>query len=482
MKKLQQLLENVSVLEVIGNTSMEVASICFDSREVSKHSLFIAQRGTVTDGHIFIPKAIEQGASAIVCEEIISPLPNVTYIKVENSNVALAHIADSFFDHPSHRLKLIGITGTNGKTTTVTLLHEMFLALGHKAGLLSTIVNKVNQKEIPSTHTTPDAIHLNALLAKMVAAGCEYCFMEVSSHSVVQHRIAGLSFTGGVFSNITHDHLDFHKTFSAYIKAKKTFFDNLPKTAFALTNKDDKNGLIMVQNTQAKSYTYSLQTFADFHATVVENTIHGIEIDITGVGEVYTQLTGKFNAYNLLAIYATAVLCGVSEQQAAVQLSALKPAEGRFERVSGKTQMAIVDYAHTPDALQNILETLHDVHGHMGKIITVVGCGGNRDPLKRPIMAEIAAKMSDLVILTTDNPRNEAPEAILDDMEKGITNSLRDKVLRITSRSEAIRTACRMASEKDVILVAGKGHEKYQEVKGIRHHFDDKEELLKWLN
>lgn len=481
MKKLQQLLENVSVSEVIGDTSIGIDNICFDSREASKHSLFIAQRGTVTDGHIFISKAIDQGATAIVCEEIINPLPNITYIKVENSNIALGHIADNFFNHPSRKLKLIGITGTNGKTTTATLLHEMFMALGYKTGLLSTIVNKVNQEEIPSTHTTPDAIHLNALLGKMVTAGCEYCFMEVSSHSVAQHRIAGLSFTGGVFSNITHDHLDFHKTFSAYIKAKKAFFDHLPKTAFALTNKDDRNGPVMVQNTQAKTYTYSLQTLADFHATVVENTIHGIEIDITGVGKVYTQLTGKFNVYNLLSIYATTVLCGIDEQQAAIRLSALKPAEGRFERVSGKTQMAIVDYAHTPDALQNVLDTLHEVHARVGKIITVVGCGGNRDPLKRPIMAEIAAKMSDIVILTTDNPRNEDPEAILDDMEKGITNDLRDKVLRITSRSEAIRTACRMASEKDVVLVAGKGHEKYQEVKGIRHHFDDKEELHKWL-
>lgn len=481
MKTLKQLLENIHAIEILGDTSISISGLCFDSREVSQGSLFVAQRGTITNGHDFISKAVVQGAVAVVCEEIISPLPNITYIKVESSALALGNIANSFFDHPSRKLKLVGITGTNGKTTTATLLHALFMAMGYKTGLLSTIVNKINHEEIPSTHTTPDAVHLNTLLSKMAAAGCKYCFMEVSSHAIVQHRIAGLSFAGGVFSNITHDHLDFHKTFSAYIHAKKTFFDSLPSSAFALTNKDDKNGLVMIQNTGAKTYTYSLRTHADFHATIIENTIHGVEINLSDFGEVYTQLVGKFNAYNLLSIYATAVLCGIDKRKAAIHLSALKPARGRFERVIGKTQMAVVDYAHTPDALQNILETLNDVHAHMGKIITVVGCGGNRDPLKRPIMAAIAAKMSHLVILTTDNPRNEDPEAILDDMEKGISNNLRDKVLRITNRAEAIRTACKTATEKDIVLVAGKGHETYQEVNGIRHHFDDKEELSKWL-
>ena len=407
---------------------------------------------------------------AVVCEQMPETIaPNVVYIKTADSNKALGYIASNFYNNPSTKLKLIGITGTNGKTTTVTLLHQMFRQIGYHTGLISTIVNKIDEKEIPSTHTTPDAINLNRLLWQMVDNGCEYCFMEVSSHAIVQNRIGGLEFFGGIFSNITHDHLDFHKTFAEYISAKKRFFDNLPSSAFALTNIDDRNGQVMLQNTKAKKYTYSIQEIADFNGKILENTFQGLFLNINSK-EVWTQLVGRFNAYNLLAIYATARLCEIDEMEALQQLSSLRAAEGRFEYVSGQGITAIVDYAHTPDALKNVLQTVNDIRMDNQKLITVVGCGGDRDPLKRPIMATIACEMSDTLILTSDNPRTEDPEKIQ-----------KENTLRISNRQQAIKTACKLAGKGDIIVVAGKGHEKYQEINGVKHHFDDKEELINIL-
>ena len=465
----------------MGNMNPEVSELCFDSRRVKEGCCFVAQVGTQVDGHKYINDAVAKGASAVVCEHLPEQTDDrVAYVVVENSDVALGVMADNFFGHPSRQLKLVGITGTNGKTTTVTLLHRMFRQMGFHAGLLSTIVNKIDDQEVPSTHTTPDAVELNTLLRQMVDAGCQYAFMEVSSHAVVQHRIEGLTFAGAIFSNITHDHLDFHKTMANYIAAKKMFFDGLPAEAFALTNRDDRNGMVMVQNTHAKVRTYSLQQSADFVCRVMEDTFMGLQLELNGKS-VWTRLVGRFNAYNLTAIYATAVLCGVAEDEALRQLSTLSAAEGRFQYVSGRGIFAIVDYAHTPDALENVLTTINDIRRSSQSLITVVGCGGDRDKTKRPEMAQIACRLSDRIILTSDNPRTENPEQILNDMEAGLSSEELGTVLRITDRRSAIRTAVMMAKEGDIVLVAGKGHEKYQDVMGVKHHFDDVEELEKFI-
>lgn len=481
MKRLSDILKGIDY-KGFNYRDAEVKKITFDSRAVEPDTMFVAQIGVHVDGHKFIDGAIASGATVVLCQNLPATLnPDVVYIQTADSSQALGFAASNFFDNPSHSLKLIGITGTNGKTTTVTLLHRMFRKLGYSVGLLSTVVNKIDEQEIPSTHTTPDAMELNALLRQMADHGCEYCFMEVSSHSVVQQRIAGLRFAGGIFSNITHDHLDFHKTFAAYIAAKKAFFDNLPDTAFALTNIDDRNGMVMLQNTKASKHTYSLQSMADFNCRIVENTFQGLLLSIDGK-EVWTRLVGKFNAYNLLAIYATTRLCGIPQDEALTVLSSLEAAEGRFEYVNGSGKMAIVDYAHTPDALKNVLQTINDIMSGEQHLIVVVGCGGDRDALKRPEMASIAAEMCHTLILTSDNPRTEDPERILDDMEAGLNTAQKNVALRISDRRQAIKTACTLAKEGDIILVAGKGHEKYQEVNGVRHHFDDKEELNNILN
>lgn len=481
MKKLSEILKGIAY-NAINFRDVEVNKITFDSRAAEPGTMFVAQVGVHVDGHKFIGGAIDLGATVVLCQTLPDTLnPEVVYVQTDDSSRALGIAASNFFDDPSQSLKLIGITGTNGKTTTVTLLHRMFRNLGYSVGLLSTVVNKIDEQEIPSTHTTPDALELNALLRQMADHGCEYCFMEVSSHSVVQQRIAGLHFAGGIFSNITHDHLDFHKTFAAYIAAKKAFFDNLPETAFALTNIDDRNGMVMLQNTKARKYTYSLQNMADFNCRIVENTFQGLLLSIDGK-EVWTRLVGKFNAYNLLAIYSTARLCGIPQDEALTVLSSLQAAEGRFEYVNGSGKMAIVDYAHTPDALKNVLQTINDIMCGEQRLIVVVGCGGDRDALKRPEMASIAAEMCNTLILTSDNPRTEDPERILDDMEAGLNTAQKNTALRISDRRQAIKTACSLAKPGDIILVAGKGHEKYQEVNGVRHHFDDKEELNNILN
>ena len=481
MKKLSEILKGITY-NATNFRNVEVGKITFDSRAVEAGTMFVAQVGVHVDGHKFIDSAISKGATVVLCQTLPETLnADVVYIQTADSSKALGIAASNFFDNPSQCLKLIGITGTNGKTTTVTLLHRMFRELGFSVGLLSTVVNKIDEQEIPSTHTTPDALELNALLRQMADNGCEYCFMEVSSHAIVQQRIAGLHFEGGIFSNITHDHLDFHKTFADYIAAKKAFFDNLPKTAFALTNLDDRNGMVMLQNTQARKYTYSLQSMADFNCRIVENTLQGLLLNIGGK-EVWTRLVGKFNAYNLLAIYSTARLCGIAEDEALTHLSRLQAAEGRFEYVNGSGKMAIVDYAHTPDALKNVLQTINDIMSIDQRLIVVVGCGGDRDALKRPVMAKIAAEMCHTLILTSDNPRTEDPERILDDMEAGLNTAQKETMLRISDRRQAIKTACAMAQTGDIILVAGKGHEKYQEINGVRNHFDDKEELNKILN
>ena len=473
--KLKEIIKGIDA-QVRGNAEVEVSNLQFDSRRVGEGTLFVAQPGTKVDGHDYIAKAVEAGAVAVVCQHIPDDVPEATYVVVPDSSEALGLAAANFYGHPSRKLKLIGITGTNGKTTTVTLLHRLFRHLGHHVGLISTIVNKIDEEELPTGHTTPDALELNQLLCRMVEAGCEYCFMEVSSHAVVQHRIAGLEFAGALFSNITHDHLDFHKTMPAYIAAKKGFFDMLPSGAWALVNIDDKNGRVMVQNTRAQVKTYALRQMADFHGKVLEEGFDGMLLGIGG-DEVWCRLVGRFNAYNLLAIYGAAVLCGVPKGEALRQLSLLEPAPGRFQYVSGRGITAIVDYAHTPDALQNVLETIRDLRREQQLIITVVGCGGDRDKTKRPEMAQIAMRLSDKLVLTSDNPRTEKPEAILDDMEAGLTAEQLSHTVRITDRRQAIRTACLMAREGDIILVAGKGHEKYQEVDGVRSHFDDVEEL-----
>ena len=480
--KVKEILVNCNLLEIVGNKDLDISKISFDSRTVENGTLFFAVRGTQVDGHNYIDKAIEKGAIAIVCEQLPATLNDaVTYIKVDNSAYVLGMSASNFFDNPSKRLKLTGVTGTNGKTTIATLLYRLFTDAGYVCGLLSTIENIVDHEVIPSTHTTPDPIELNALLKKMVDKGCEYAFMEVSSHSVDQDRIAGLEFAGGIFTNLTHDHLDYHKTMANYRNAKKKFFDNLPANAFALTNLDDKNGAVMLQNTKAKRLTYALKHDADFKGVVLESHFDGMMIKVNGT-EMFTQLVGGFNASNLLAIYGAAISLGFDKNELLVEISKLKGANGRFDMVHSDCGIVgIVDYAHTPDALENVLKTINDVRCHKETLITVVGCGGNRDTTKRPEMAAVAAKMSNKVILTSDNPRNEDPDEIIRQMKEGLDEEAKRHVLSITNRREAIRTAVALASKGDIILLAGKGHENYQEINGVKNHFDDKEELSEAL-
>lgn len=476
--KLKNLVSKLNVLEVKGDLERDICGVQIDSRQVADGHLFIAVRGTVADGHDYIDKALEKGAVAILCETIPEKTDEkVTYIKVENTEQVVGQVATTFYDNPTSKMKLVGVTGTNGKTTIATVLYEMFRYMGHKVGLLSTVCNYIDGEAIPTDHTTPDPITLNALLALMAEAGCEYAFMEVSSHSIVQNRIGGLTFAGGLFTNITRDHLDYHKTFENYIKAKKLFFDHLPQEAFAITNADDKNGMVMVQNTKAQVKTYSVQSPADFKAKIIECHFEGMYLNINGK-EVGVQFIGKFNVSNLLAVYGTAVMLGKDEQEVLVALSAMKPVNGRFEALrspSGYT--AIVDYAHTPDALENVLNAIHGVLEGKGQVITVCGAGGNRDKGKRPLMAREAVKQSDRVIITSDNPRFEEPQDIINDMLAGLDEEQMKKVIAIVDRRQAIKTACMMAKSGDVILIAGKGHEDYQDVKGVKHHFDDKEEV-----
>lgn len=489
MKPLSNLLKNLKHYDLIGSEDWMITSITFDSRLVQSSTdttscaLYVAQRGTQTDGHQYIAQAITKGARVIVCEEVPEERDvQITYIKVPDSTLALGILASSFFDNPSQKLSLIGITGTNGKTTTVTLLHRLFTQLGYKTGLLSTIVNKIGEEEVPSTHTTPDAIELNTLLARMVNANCQYCFMEVSSHAIIQNRIAGLQFTGAIFSNITHDHLDFHKTFANYINAKKAFFDKLPKKAFALTNLDDKNGMVMVQNCKAKVSTYSLRTAASFKGLILDDSFHGLQMNINH-HEVFFKLCGKFNAYNLLAIYGTALLLGAPEEEVLTQMSLLESAAGRFQLIYREDgSAAIVDYAHTPDALENVLSTIRETTQKDTEVITVVGCGGDRDKTKRPEMAAVACQWSSRVILTSDNPRTENPTTILEEMQKGVPASKAKEVLVIENRKEAIKTACMLLKPHSILLVAGKGHENYQEINHVKHHFDDTEEIQQYFN
>ena len=473
--KLSALLSSCKILELVGNTEQDITGICFDSRKVSASSMFIATVGTVADGHQFITSAIEKGASVIVCEKLPKKLDaTVTYVVVDNSSRAMGLIAAAYYQHPSKKLKLVGVTGTNGKTTVATLLSNLFQELGYKVGLLSTVENKINNTVIPSTHTTPDSITINELLLDMIAANCDYCFMEVSSHATVQERIAGLSFTGGIFTNISHDHLDFHQTFEEYIKAKKYFFDQLPASAFALTNSDDKRGAVMLQNTKAHAKTYALQSMATFKAKIIENQFSGLFLNIDAE-EVWFKMVGSFNAYNLLAVYATAMLLDQDKTRVLTILSTLSGAEGRFDyTIAPNGVIGIVDYAHTPDAIKNVLQTIANIRKGNETVIAIVGCGGDRDKTKRPIMAEVACKLSDKVILTSDNPRTEDPAAILKEMEAGVPISLKKKTITIQDRKEAIRTACHLAKSGDIILLAGKGHEKYQEINGVKFPFDDK--------
>lgn len=476
MEQLKELLNGVNPENVLGSMDIGVGKVNFDSRKVRPGDLFVAQRGVSVDGHAFIEKAVAQGAVAVVCEELpASPQEGVTYVKVADTSFVLGIIASNENGNPSRKLKLVGVTGTNGKTTTATLLYELAKLTGHKAGLLSTVCNYIGEEKLESTHTTPDALAINEYMRRMVDAGCEYCFMEVSSHAIHQQRIAGLDFDGAIFSNITHDHLDYHKTFKAYIEAKKAFFDRLPAHAFALTNADDKNGMVMLQNTVARKFTYSCRTMADFNCKVMEKRLDGTLLKLDGT-EVWTKFTGDFNAYNILAVYASACLLGFGKEEVLAQVSRLVPVSGRFETlISPSGVMAVVDYAHTPDAVENVLSTIRGLVKRGNRVITVVGAGGDRDKTKRPEMAEAACRYSDQVILTSDNPRSEEPEAIIQDMWTGVKEADRERVRRITDRKEAIREAVSMAVSGDIILVAGKGHENYQEIKGIKHHFDDKE-------
>lgn len=473
--KLETILKNISVLQTVGNTDIEINGIASDSRNVTVGYLFVAVPGTKTDGHIFIDKTINQGATAIICNVLPENIsPNVCYIKVDDCHEALGRAASAFYGFPSKKLTLAGVTGTNGKTTTATLLYKLFMALGYKCGLLSTVENYVDNQVFDAKQTTPDPITINSLMAQMVEKGCQYCFMEVSSHSLVQKRVAGLDFNLAIFSNITLDHLDYHKTFQEYIRAKKLFFDNLSSSAYALVNVDDKNGKVMVQNSKAQIKTYGLQNFADFSANILECNFDGMLLNICG-NEMWTLLPGKFNAYNILAVYSSAVLLGQQPDEIMRCLSALHSVKGRFDVVTINKISAIVDYAHTPDALENVIKTINQIRTSDRKLITVCGCGGDRDKSKRPLMAKIAAMYSDKVILTSDNPRTENPDSILDDMFAGLDNDLLSKVIRITDRRSAIQAACFAARENDIILIAGKGHETYQEVNGVRSHFDDKE-------
>ena len=478
--KLTTLTINLNIIEIAGSTCKDIKGVNIDSRKIEQDHLFIAVRGTQADGHNYIDKAIESGATAIICEEIPEKRnADITYIKVENSEQAVGSIATSFYGDPTSKIKLVGVTGTNGKTTIATVLYNTFRHMDYKVGLISTVVNYIDGKAIPTEHTTPDPITLNRLLGEMADTGCEFAFMEVSSHSVVQNRIGGLKFAGGIFTNLTRDHLDYHQTFENYLKAKKQFFDNLSENAFVITNADDKNGMVMVQNTKAKIKTYSVRSMADFRAKIIECHFEGMYLDIDGQ-EIGVQFIGKFNVSNLLAVYGAACMLNIDPHEMLVALSAMKPVSGRFESLrspSGYT--AIVDYAHTPDALENVLNAIHDVLDGKGEVITVCGAGGNRDKGKRPLMAQEAVKQSDKVIITSDNPRFEEPQDIINDMLAGLNAEQMKKVISIADRREAIRTACMLAKKGDVILIAGKGHEDYQDIKGVKHHFDDKEEVAK---
>lgn len=479
MKQLQELIKAIKTKQVIGNDDVLVDALTIDSRKAGKGSLFFAQKGTLTDGHKYIDSVIESGAAVIICQDVPVALnKSVTYVQVEDVAAITGVVAAAFFDQPSQGMKVIGVTGTNGKTTVATLLHKLFQALGHKCGLISTVQNHIGDTVIPATHTTPDAVSLQGLFRQMADEGCDYVFMEVSSHAIHQHRIAGIDFDGGIFTNITHDHLDYHATFDEYIRVKKMFFDQLGKNAFALTNADDKRGLVMLQNTAALRKTYSLRVPADYKGKVLENDLDGLQMNVNKI-DVHFRLSGLFNAYNLLAVFGAAELLGEDKIEVLSLLSDMKGAAGRFDtyRSPKERVLGIIDYAHTPDALLNVLATIKQFGGQR-QIITVVGCGGDRDKTKRPLMAQVACEHSDKVILTADNPRSEDPEVILNDMESGLTFAHKRKVLRISDRREAIKTACTLATEDDVVLVAGKGHETYQEIKGVRHHFDDKEVLL----
>jgi len=474
---LRDILYKVNIRSVIGSTDLEINDVQIDSRKIKSGSLFIAVKGVAFDGHQFIDKAIEAGAVAVVFQEsFIERKEGVVCVEVENSAAAAGLIAHNFFGQPSEKMKLVGVTGTNGKTTIATLLYKLFTSLGYKCGLLSTVENYIGDKIVAATHTTPDAISLNALLKQMLEADCTHVFMEASSHAIHQHRITGLHFTGGIFSNITHDHLDYHKNFEEYIRVKKSFFDELPSSAFAISNADDKRGTVMLQNTNAKKYYYSLRTVADFKGKILDNSLTGL-VMVVNDQEVHFRLIGEFNAYNLLAVYGTAVCLDVDKQEVLRNLSMLTGAEGRFDYLLSKQDkvIAIVDYAHTPDALLNVLATIRKLKKGFEKVITVVGCGGDRDKTKRPIMAEVACEHSDKVIFTSDNPRSEDPAQIIKDMEAGVGAAARRKYISIVDRKEAIKTAISLASKEDIILVAGKGHEKYQEIKGVKNHFDDKE-------
>ncbi|MDD5856430.1 MAG: UDP-N-acetylmuramoyl-L-alanyl-D-glutamate--2,6-diaminopimelate ligase [Prevotella sp.] len=475
---LTELLRDVNPINIVGNTEKEITGVNIDSRRIDKGHLFIAIKGTQVDGHNYIDKAIAQGAVAIICETIpLNPDDKITYIQVESTESIVGNIATIFYGEPSKKLKLVGVTGTNGKTTIATLLYNMFRTFGFKCGLLSTVCNYIEGEAIPTNHTTPDPIELNALLGQMVSAGCEYAFMECSSHAIAQKRIGGLIFAGGIFTNLTRDHLDYHKTFENYRDAKKAFFDSLPKTAFAITNADDKNGMVMVQNCKASIKTYSTRSMADFKAKILECHFGGMYLEIDGK-EVGVQFIGKFNVSNLLAVYGAAIMLGQQSDNVLLAMSTLKSVNGRLDPVQSPNGVtAIVDYAHTPDALENVLKAIHEVLNGKGEVITVCGAGGNRDKGKRPLMAQEAVKQSDKVIITSDNPRFEEPQDIINDMLAGLTPQQMKKVISIVDRKEAIRTACLMAKKGDVILVAGKGHEDYQEIKGVKHHFDDKEIL-----
>ena len=475
---LSDILYKVKIRSVAGSTGVEVNDIQIDSRKSKPGSAFVAVKGATADGHQFIEKAIENGATVIVYEDsqLATHNSQLTYVQVENSAVAAAYMANNFFGRPSEKIKLVGVTGTNGKTTIATLLYKLFTRLGYKCGLLSTVENQVGEKVVPATHTTPDSISLNQLLSQMVEEGCSHVFMETSSHALHQHRVTGLQYAGGLFSNITHDHLDYHKTFDEYIRVKKAFFDSLSSSAFAISNADDKRGTVMLQNTNAKKYYYSLKTVAEFKGKILENSLGGLVMNVNDV-EVHFRLIGEFNAYNLLAVYGAAVCLGEDKQEVLTALSVLTGAEGRFEyMVSAKEKViAIVDYAHTPDALLNVLATIKKLKKGFEQVITVVGCGGDRDRTKRPVMAEAACEYSDKAIFTSDNPRSEDPAQIIKDMEEGLSAAAKRKYISIVDRKEAIKAAISLAKPEDIILIAGKGHEKYQEVKGVRNHFDDKE-------
>lgn len=486
MKILKDILYKVAIEVVKGSTDVAVNAIDFDSRKIGLDDVFVAIKGTVSDGHDFIEKAISQGAIAIICEEFPEKIVNgVTYIKVKNTNEALAFLANNFYDNPSSKIKLVGITGTNGKTTVASLLYQLFKKAGYKVGLLSTVKILVDESEFKATHTTPDSLTINRYLDEMVNEGCEFCFMEVSSHGIHQKRTEGLQFEGGVFTNLSHDHLDYHSTFAEYRDVKKSFFDNLSKIAFALTNIDDKNGAVMLQNTKARKLTYALKSYADYKAQILESQLTGLLLKVNE-NEVWVKLIGNFNAYNMLAIYGVAIELGIDKIEALRLLSELESVAGRFQFIISKSKItAIVDYAHTPDALENVLQTISEIRTKNEQLITVVGCGGDRDKTKRPIMAEVASRMSDKAILTSDNPRTEIPEAIIEDMEKGVEPQNFKKTVSIVDRKQAIKTACVMANENDIILIAGKGHETYQEINGVKHDFDDLKivtELLTQLN